>query len=88
MIRLDRVPINLYRRDPSGRNTKVCKAPFSIREHGTNTQETRRAWLAQTTKLHGVGNADLKKADQIRYQMRETHSMAISSIRFIYSNAL
>lgn len=50
MIRLDKVPINLYRRDPSGRNTKVCKAPFSIREHGTNTQETRRAWLAQITK--------------------------------------
>lgn len=50
MIRLNRDPINLYRRAPSGRNTKVCKAAFSIREHGTNTQETRRAWLAQITK--------------------------------------
>lgn len=65
MARFDRVPTRLYRRDPSGRNTSACKAPFAIREHGTNIQEARQkarsAWLAQITKLHGVGYADPKK---------------------------
>lgn len=65
MARFDRFPTRLYRRDPSGRNTTACKAPFSLREHGTNIEEARqkarRAWLTQITKLHGVGYADPKK---------------------------
>lgn len=62
MARFDKIPFALYRRDPSGRNTSACKAPFSIREHGNNTEEARqkarRAWLAQITELHGVAYAD------------------------------
>lgn len=65
MVRLDRVPLTLYRRDPSGRNTSACKAPFSLREHGNNKEEARQkarnAWLAHITRLHGVAYADPKK---------------------------
>lgn len=64
LMRFDRLPSRLYRRDTSGRNTTSCKAPFAMREHGTTTVEARSkakaAWIAQITSNYGIGFADLK----------------------------
>lgn len=62
LMRLDRLPYRLYRRDTSGRNTTSCRSPFAMREHGASTVEARSkakaAWIAQITRLHGIGFAN------------------------------
>lgn len=64
LMRFDRLPNRLYRRDTSGLNTTSCKAPFAMREHGASTDEARNkaksAWIAQITRNYGIGFADPK----------------------------
>ncbi|MEP4926405.1 MAG: hypothetical protein ABJT31_01400 [Hyphomicrobiales bacterium] len=59
------MPHRLYRLDASRRNRTSCKAPFAMREHGASTVEAKdkakAGWIANVTRLHGIGFADPKK---------------------------
>lgn len=65
LVRFDRMPHRLYRLDASRRNRTSCKAPFAMREHGASTVEAenkaKAGWIANVTRLHGIGFADPKK---------------------------